>query len=240
MTHLLPFQKTSLLGVAAGLLAAPAWLAAQEIPPPVAATDAQTRFAVVVEGGTAGIGPSIIYTVNPKFTLTAGYTWLNHNYDVESDDNDYDGKLKLSNFKVLANWHPWETKFHFSAGVFATDNKIDVTLRPTERQTYEINGNEYSSTLINSLGGSASFEDDVAPYIGLGWAKRPGERGFAFYATLGVFFAGDASANLNATGPINADPQFRADLRAEERDINDDLDDLGIYPVLQLGVQYNF
>ena len=57
---------------------------------------------------------------------------------------------------------------------------------------------------------------------------------------FGVFFAGDASANLTATGPIVLDPQFQADLRAEERDINDDLEDLGAYPVAQLGILYRF
>jgi hypothetical protein len=212
---------------------------AQEIPAPTTASE-PSRFALVAEAGTAGIGPSLVYTVNPKFTVTVGYTWLDHNYDVESDDNEYDGKLKLSNFKAIANWHPWGGTFHFSGGVFASDNKVDVTLRPTERQTYEINGREYSSTLINSLGGSATFEDDIAPYIGIGWAKNPANSGLSFYATLGVFFAGDASANLSATGPITLDPQFQADLRAEERDINDDLEDLGAYPVLQLGILYRF
>ena len=231
--------KTSVVAAAATGLAFAASAHAQEIPPPTTATE-PSRFALVAEGGTAGFGPSLIYTVNPKFTVTVGYTWLDHNYDVESDDNEYDGKLKLSNFKALANWHPWGGTFHFSGGVFATDNKVDVTLRPTERQTYEINGNEYSSTLINSLGGSASFEDDVAPYIGIGWAKNPANTGLAFYATIGVFFAGDASANLSATGPITANPQFQADLRAEERDINDDLEDLGAYPVIQLGIMYRF
>ncbi|ATC64182.1 hypothetical protein CMV30_09565 [Nibricoccus aquaticus] len=212
---------------------------AQEIPAPTSATE-PSRFALVVEGGTVGFGPSVIYTINPKWTVTVGYTWLDHNYDVESDDNKYDGKLKLSNFKALANYHPWGGSFHFSGGVFATDNKIDVTLRPTERQTYKINGNEYSSTFINSLGGSATFEDDIAPYVGIGWAKNPANSGFSFYATLGVFFAGDASANLTATGPITLNPQFQSDLRAEERDINDDLEDLGAYPVAQLGVLYRF
>ncbi len=236
-------MKPTLLPTSAAALVASLSLAtaanAQEIPAPTSATE-PSRFALVAEGGTAGFGPSLIYTVNPKFTVTVGYTWLDHNYDVESDDNEYDGKLKLSNFKALANYHPWAGSFHFSGGIFATDNKVDVTLRPTERQTYEINGNEYSSTLINSLGGSASFEDDVAPYIGIGWAKNPANSGLSFYATLGVFFAGDASANLTATGPIVLDPQFQADLRAEERDINDDLEDLGAYPVAQLGILYRF
>jgi hypothetical protein len=223
----------------AGLASTAALVSAQEIPPPTSASDA-SRFALVAEIGTAGIGPSLIYTVNPKFTVTVGYTWLDYDYDVESDDADYDGKLKLSNFKALANWHPWGGTFHFSGGVFATDNEVSVNARPEPGNTYSINGTDYSTSLIQSVTGAASFEDDIAPYIGIGWAKSPTASGLAFYATLGVFFAGDASASLNATGPAAANPQFQADLRAEERDINEDLEDLGAYPVLQLGIQYRF
>jgi hypothetical protein len=225
--------------VVAGLAATTTITSAQEIPPPTSATE-PSRFALVAEAGTAGIGPSLIYTVNPKFTVTVGYTWLDHNYDVESDDADYDGKLKLSNFKALANWHPWGGTFHFSGGVFATDNEVSVNAKPEPGNTYKINGTNYSTSQIQSISGAASFEDDIAPYIGLGWAKSPANSGLAFYATLGVFFAGDASASLNATGPAAANPQFQADLRAEERDINDDLEDLGAYPVAQIGIQYRF
>jgi hypothetical protein len=221
-------------------LASAALAHAQEIPAPTYDTE-PSRFSIVAEAGTAGVGPAVIITANPNLTFTVGYTWLDTDYDVESDDNNYDGKLKLSNFKAIANWHPWGGVFHFSGGVFATDNQVDVTLRPKNGTTYEINGRTYTSSQISSISGSATFDDDIAPYIGLGWAKAPASSpGFAFYATLGVFFAGDASARLDARGNGVSDLTLQNDIRAEEREINDDLDDLGLYPVAQLGVQYRF
>lgn len=228
--------------LATGLAVAASQLHAQEIPPPTTASSSSaSRIALVAEAGTAGIGPSLIITANPKLSFTVGYTWLDHSYDVESDDNNYDGKLKLSNFKALANWHPWGGTFHFSGGIFASDNKVDVTLRPKNGTTYEINGHTYNSSQISSISGSAEFEDSVAPYIGVGWAKSPANSGLAFYATLGVFFAGDASARLTgqATNPAT-NVQLQNDLRQEERDINDDLDGLALYPVAQIGIQYRF
>jgi hypothetical protein len=223
----------------AGLASTAGVALAQEIPAPTASNTA-SRVALVAEAGTAGFGPSLIITASEKFTFTLGYTWLDYDYDVESDDADYAGDLKLSNFKALANWHPWGGTFHFSAGLFATDNEVSVTAKPEPGNTYEINGVTYNSSQINSITGAATFEDDIAPYIGVGWAKNPSNSGLAFYATLGVFFAGDASARLSATGSLANDPQFQANLRAEENDINDDLEDLGAYPVLQLGIQYRF
>jgi hypothetical protein len=223
----------------AGLASTAGLAFAQEIPAPNSANQ-PSRIALVAEAGTAGFGPSLIISANEKFTFTVGYTWLDYDYDVESDDADYAGDLKLSNFKALANWHPWGGTFHFSAGLFATDNEVSITAKPEPGNTYEINGTVYQSSQIQSITGSATFEDDIAPYIGVGWAKSPNQSGLAFYATLGVFFAGDASARLDATGPQANNAQFQRDLRAEEREINDDLEDLGMYPVLQLGLQYRF
>jgi hypothetical protein len=237
-THQKHFSAACLI---AGLASMTTIAQAQEIPAPTVDREA-SRISVVAEAGTAGIGPSVIFTANPNLTFTVGYTWLDTDYDVESDDNNYDGKLKLSNFKALANWHPWGGTFHVSGGLFATDNKVDVTLRPKNGTTYEINGRTYTSSQVSSISGSAEFEDDIAPYIGVGWAKSPASSpGFAFYATLGVFFAGDATARLDAQGTnVLNNAQLQSDIRAEEREINDDLDDLGLYPVAQLGVQYRF
>jgi hypothetical protein len=226
----------------AGLAVTAIAASAQEIPPPEpsAAPREPSRFALVIEGGTTGVGPALIYTVNPKFTVTVGYTWLDTSYDTESRDADYGGDLNLSNIKAVANWHPWGGTFHFSAGVYATDNEVELTAKPEPGETYEINGRIYTSAQITSITGAATFEDDIAPYIGVGWAKNPARGGWGFYANLGLFFAGDASARLSATGPEANNPQFQNDLRAEEADINDDLEDLGIYPVAQIGVIYRF
>ncbi len=225
--------------LAAGFAAFALSASAQEIPAPTTASEA-SRIALVAEGGTTGLGASLIFTASPQVTLTLGYTWLDYSYDVESDDADYDGNLDLSNLKLLANWHPWGGTFHFSAGLFATDNEVSLEAKPKPGYVFEVNGVDYSGAQIRTIGGKAVFEDDLAPYVGVGWAKNPANTGLAFYATLGVMFAGDASARLTATGPSANDPGFQANLRAEENSINKDLEDFGLYPVLQLGLQYRF
>jgi hypothetical protein len=221
----------------AGLASTASLATAQQAP---ADKDTASRIALVAEAGTAGFGPSLIITANEKFTFTLGYTWLDYDYDVETDDADYNGKLNLSNIKALANWHPFSGTFHFSAGLFATDNEVSITARPAPGNVFEVNGVDYPTSQIQSITGTATFEDDIAPYVGIGWAKSPANSGFAFYATLGVLFAGDATARLSATGPAAGTTQFQNNLRAEERDINDDLGVLGAYPVLQFGLQYRF
>lgn len=83
-------------------------------------------FVLVVEVGIVGIGLLFIYIVNFKFIVMVGYIWFDYNYDVELDDNEYDGKLKFFNFKVIVNWYFWGGIFYFFGGVFVSDNKVDV------------------------------------------------------------------------------------------------------------------
>ena len=45
---------------------------------------------------------------------------------------------------------------------------------------------------------------------------------------------------LRANGTMAADPGFQADLAREAKDIQDDLDDLEVYPVLSVGIFFRF
>jgi hypothetical protein len=45
---------------------------------------------------------------------------------------------------------------------------------------------------------------------------------------------------LSANGSAASSPEFQADLKKEQDDLQDDLDQFKIYPVLQFGVAYHF
>ena len=45
---------------------------------------------------------------------------------------------------------------------------------------------------------------------------------------------------LTATGTARNDATFRADLEAERRSLQDDVDKVKIYPILKLGIGYRF
>ncbi|MFM7372109.1 MAG: hypothetical protein ACKO2Z_30855, partial [Sphaerospermopsis kisseleviana] len=81
-----------------------------------------------------------------------------------------------------------------------------------------------------------SLPNSVAPYLGIGWgnAVKSGNR-WGFSANLGVMFAGSPKVELTAPAYILA-----ADVEAERKQLEDDLDWLNIYPVLSLGLSYQF
>ncbi len=55
---------------------------------------------------------------------------------------------------------------------------------------------------------------------------------------LGVFYQGTPDVTLNQTGGVVAVSQ--ADLDAEEKNLEDDLDDFEFYPVATIGIHFRF
>jgi len=199
-----------------------------------------TPFALGAEIGTAGYGPTVIFTFSKYFTATAGYTWLSYNYDASSTDADYQGKLKLSNVQAFVNWHPFAGTFHLSAGTFFSNNRVNVTGKPKSSASFDVGGTTYTAAQIGSLAGDVKLAKDLEPYIGFGWAKKPLNGGIGFFIDFGVLFTSAAKAQLGATGPIAGDATFQSNLRKEEKDINHDLKPLRYYPIVQAGLLYRF
>ncbi|MDQ8184844.1 hypothetical protein [Pelagicoccus sp. SDUM812002] len=202
--------------------------------------NATSRFALGVEGGTTGLGGSVWFTASKQFTFNAGYGSLSEDKDYSTDGVDYSGNVDLSNGYATIQWHPGGGGFHLLAGVVFTENSVNVVGRPESGTTYDLDGVEYPASLVGTIVGDVEWDNSTAPYIGFGFSKKPEGKGWGAYINAGVMDAGSAVARLEATGLIADQPQFESDLRAEEQDLNDELDEFDLYPVVRLGVMYRF
>ncbi len=59
--------------------------------------------------------------------------------------------------------------------------------------------------------------------------------GWGFFTDLGVAFHGSPEVDLQVRGPLAGDPDLQADLAREEQEIQDDVENVRVYPVLSLG-----
>jgi hypothetical protein len=76
---------------------------------------------------------------------------------------------------------------------------------------------------------------DVAPYIGIGIVKPVASR-IGSVLDLGVAFHAEPRVSAAAHGPVAWLPGFQRDLDAEIAEIQDDVEDIVVYPVLSLGI----
>lgn len=215
------------LGLAAALAAAT----------PAAAQTVPGSFGVGITAGTLGIGPEASYRMSDHVALRANGTFFGFSHDVDSSDVTYNGKLKLRSFGAMIDVHPFGGSFRISGGARIGNNKVRLKATPTEE--VEIGDNSYTADQVGTLSGEVKAKD-FAPTLTLGWggSLSPGLK-FGFEA--GAMFQGKPRVeNLRATGSAASTTAFQNSLREEEQEIEEDIDQYKVYPILQIGLSYRF
>jgi hypothetical protein len=197
-------------------------------------------IGVGIKIGTLGLGADVTLPVIPKWlNLRASGNYLKYSYDGTADDIDYTFTLDFKDLMLLGDWHVFGNNFRLSAGaVWAGSSEVRLNGTPSDNVT--IGDTEYTPEQVGTLNGELAFES-VAPYVGIGFGNAigPYEQTWSFVFDLGVIFQ-TFEATLSSDGPLANDPTFQANLKTEEDDLQDSMNQFKIYPVLQFGVAYHF
>lgn len=213
----------------------------------LAATGAQAqdgRFALGVNAGTTGLGVEAQFMVSPKVTLRGGFDSLAFDEEVEGDDILYDGEIDFSTGGAFVDFHPTGGAFFLSAGAYFGERQITVSGTPVAGSTVEIGDDTFTAAEVGTLSGELDF-GGTAPFVGLGWNNTfTAERRVGFKFLVGAAFGSDPDATLARTGGAPLSPAVQADLdaelRAEEMEIEEEADGFTVYPVVQLGLTFRF
>lgn len=203
------------------------------------------RLKVGVTAGTLGIGPEVSYRLSERFGVRGNATFFSISHDIDSDDITYDGKVKLQSGGVMLDAYPFGGGFRVSGGLRINGNKARGIAKPNAGTSYTINGTTYSAVDIGTLRADTDIKN-VAPALTLGYGGGLSS-GLAFGIEAGALFQGSVKIKpLTFTGlcagasPPPTCATLAADLDAERRSVNDDIDGYKVYPILQLSVGYRF
>ncbi len=209
---------------------------------------ARGEVAVTAKGGTLGGGVELTVGLSPQWNVRLGGNAFNYTDDRrEVSGIFYDAKARLRTASALLDFHPGGGGFRLSAGAIYNDTKVDGNSLVPASGFYDIGGVQVPAALVGTLNGQIKF-DPVVPYVGLGWGNAVGPGGrVRFAADIGAMFQGKGKVTLTpqipAGSPLN-NPTARAALQIlldrEERDIEDDVADYTVYPVVSIGVSYRF
>lgn len=202
------------------------------------------RFALGANAGTTGLGVEAQVMVNPKLTLRGGFDSLAFDQEVDGEDILYDGEIDFSTGGIFADVHPTGGAFFLSGGIYFGDRQLTVSATPEPGTTVEIGDEQFAAAEVGTLGGQLDF-GGTAPFVGLGWNNTfTKDRRIGFKFLVGAAFGSDPSATLARTGGATLSPAVQADLdaelRAEELEIEDEVEGFTIYPVVQIGLAYRF
>jgi hypothetical protein len=190
--------------------------------------------------GTTGIGGDLGWDIAPTLGGRVGLSAGSWSTNVDSNDVNYDAKLKLANLNAFLDWSP-AGPFRITAGVIANNNKVDVTAQPNGA-TYTFNGQTFAAAEVGSLNGSVKPGHKVAPYVGIGYGNV-WTKGVNFYFDLGVMFMGSPKADLNLTcGTTTASrcSEAQSQVEQEERNLEDKMKKFKYFPVANIGITIGF
>ena len=200
-------------------------------------------WAIAPKAGTLGLGADVVKSILPNLNARVGLSGLGIGVDISSDNIDYDGDVNLGGIPLLVDFHPFFSSFRVTGGLVINNNKIDLDAKGRDAdRTVRIGDRDFTVSDVGDIKGDVEF-NDIAPYIGIGFGNpvRPG-KSFGFSIDIGVMFQGAGDVSLRATNPspaaINAG--INAQLEREEDDIQDEVDKIQVYPILQIGVTYQF
>lgn len=234
-----------------------------EIPVPQvdsSTADSKSGWAIVPEVSTLGLGGSIIREITPNFNARVGVNAFTTGIDVNETQFDYEGDLNLFNVSTLIDIQPFKNSgFRLSAGLILGNNNIEGTADVSDRVAdelgeVELNGENIDIRDLNidnlaTIDADIELNRDVAPYVGIGGGNAVGAgKGLGFWWNLGVVFGGSPEATVTSNFSAEIPAELREEVEAaadrtlenEEEDLNDELDLLGVYPVVSLGFSYQF
>lgn len=188
--------------------------------------------------GTHGLGADLGFGLSERFTLRLGYSGLSWSGDFEEEDITYDTKLRLAAFSGLVDWKFWR-QVRLTAGLVHVKDKGALTGTPTGG-TFTINDVDYAASEVGTISGTVRMGKSATPYLGIGYGDIA-RKGLSFYADLGILFQGKPDVELSANcGATARCAQLQADVEAEERKLQEDLDKFKYYPILNLGIAYGW
>jgi len=206
------------------------------------------EVAVTAKAGTLGLGAELTVGLSPLWNVRLGGNAFNYTDDRrEVSGIFYDATAHLRTASALLDFHPGGGGFRLSAGAIYNDTRIDGNSLVPASGSYDIGGVQVPAVLVGTLDGQIKF-DPVVPYVGLGWGNAVGPgRQLRFAADVGAMFQGKGKVTLTpripAGSPLN-NPTARAALQIlldrEEGDIEKDVADYTVYPVVSIGVSYRF
>ncbi len=193
-----------------------------------------------VGGGisTLGLNLTVAQTLTDDVTLRVSYNGATYDFDGNTSGIDYNYGFDFSSIGGLVDWHVFGTEFRITLGAISNSNEVTANSKDLAG-VIEVGDQTFTSAEVGRLEGKIDF-DKLAPYLGIGWG-RAADRGWALLFDLGIAMQGDGDADLRSVGgTFSNDPRLLAEIEREELELEEDLEDYDLYPVVGVHLLYTF
>lgn len=197
----------------------------------------QSASAAEIYGGagTTGAEVGVSARVHESITGRLEFNALSFTRRVTTNNIDYDAKLKASNAGAYLDYFVFGG-LRVTGGALIGNRNLHGTARSVGG-TFKLGSVAYPAAASDTLDFDAKFPT-VTPYLGIGFGHHLAATGLRVYADAGVAY-GRPKLTLSPSASL-ASKVNPTDLASEQRSAQDDVDSLGTYPVLKIGISYRF
>jgi hypothetical protein len=146
------------------------------------------------------------------------------------DNNPWKSTFHENNVLVAMDWRPYGGRWRLSAGLLLGGDYVDKVAQ-NAGGNYVLNGNVYPVTQAGVVSSRISFAQP-ALYLGVGTGTGI-LKGLTIAFDAGIVIR-NGTLSTNATGPLQANPQFQADLGTTAAQFRTRL----VQPVIGVGLVY--
>lgn len=183
--------------------------------------------------GTLGFGIDATYGITETLNIRGQYNSIGFDADDTDGGLNYNYDLDWNTYGILVDWHPFSGGFRISAGYFINNNEVTGEANGTN---VEVGNTTYSGTV--GLRSALTF-DSSAPYFGIGWGNAAEKNNrLSFMFELGALLQGSSKVSLIETSSTKIVSQ--ADLDVESAQLEADISEFDVYPVVTVGLAYQF
>jgi hypothetical protein len=213
-----------------------------------------SRMGIGVKVSTLGAGIEVATPLAGKFNLRGGFNMFRYSRPITNNGIHYTGQLQFQSAEAHLDWFLLGG-FHVSPGVlFYNGNRLTANASVPGGNTFSVGGTSYESDPAAPVTGTGKMDFvKVSPSIMLGIGNLIPRNGrhFSLLFEVGGAYQGSARVALNLAGnvcdttgtfcrAVSSDPTVQANIQAQQVKIQNDVNPYRFFPVLSLGVGFNF
>lgn len=198
--------------------------------PAAARADVFSSLSYGVHVSTIGDGITLEKPLLYDFSLRLATNTASVSQQLEYDGNPYTSTAKYRNVAVIADYRPYAGRYRISGGLVFGNDRIDNTARD-ENGIIRVGSGVYPAAATGTVTSRLAF-DRPSIYAGVGTGTGL-IRGLALAFDAGVLVR-NGTPSAAATGPLAADPLFRADLAR----LRGELRTRVVVPVFSIGLTF--
>lgn len=209
--------------------------------------------------GTLGMGIDAGYEFNRFFKVRAHYGTGRLDTTVTLSDTDASLEWEnQDNYGLFVDWHPKGSQFHVTLGLMRMDPRIRVEAKydgHTSQDFTTMGGSKYDYYVTSDYIMEGEWKNEIQPYVGVGWSSDGSKKRTLYFSIdLGLAYLGEGNYKQSGSphfyqrenggapsaGIANADAmatlqQFDSNVREAVDKVADFLNDMYVYPVIQIG-----